>query len=232
MKTNLTLRTKRTALAAALLGCMAASSVSAQDQQLDTQNLAPTSIGAAGCADVDWNRELLERYPRLAEGCQEVVISEGAKWARFEADFVGADRDGSVRLDFRDRQGRSMEELTLMPTTAQRVLIDGREVRFSQLTRGQLLNVYVPEGMFAVAVEPGATPEQLAEIVSPATLLAQADTPEPRADTPEPRAAPVVRQLPSTAGPLPFVMLAGIVSLLGGLGLTITRRFRTKEGKS
>ncbi len=235
MNTNLSMKTHRTALAAALLGCMAASTAVAQQQQLDTQDLGPTSVGAAGCAEVDWNREMLTQYPRIAEGCQEVVMSDGEKWARFEADLVRTSRDGSVTLDFKDRQGRSMEELTLRPAMLQRVRIDGREYRFSELNRGQELNLYVPEGMYAVAVEPGAPAEQLAEIVSPGVRLAQADEPAPRAaqvDEPAPRAAPVERQLPSTAGPLPFVLLAGLISLLGGLGLTITRRFGAKKETS
>lgn len=225
MITNLSMKTHRTALAAALLGCMAASTAVAQQEQLDTRNLGATSIGAAGCAEVAWDRELLAQYPRIGEGCQEVVISDGEKWARFEADLVRTHRDGTVTLDFKDRQGRSMEEVTLMPSTAQRVQIRGREYAFSQLTPGQELNLYVPEGMFAVAAEPGAPAERLAEIVSPGVRLAQADEPAPRA-------APVERQLPRTAGPLPFVLLAGLVSLLGGLGLTITRRFGAKERKS
>lgn len=225
MNTNLSMKAHGTALAATLLGCMAAGTAVAQQQQLDTRSLGATSIGAASCAEVAWNRELLEQYPRIGEGCQEVVVSDGERWARFEADLVRTNRDGSVTLDFKDREGRSMDELTLMPAAAQRVRIGGREYRFSQLTRGQELNLYVPEGMFAVAVEPGVPAEQLAEIVSPGVRLAQADEPAPRA-------APAERQLPSTAGPLPLVLLAGLVSLLGGLALTIRRRFGAKEGTS
>lgn len=84
-----------------------------------------------------------------------------------------------------------------------------------------------------MATEPGAPLEELAEIVldepversaevsqepaPPVTgpLLAQADR--------TPGRTPAV--LPDTAGPLPLFALAGVLSLLGGLGLTIRRRF-------
>ncbi len=204
-------------IAATVLGCVCAAAASAQQQQLDTRNLDP-SVQAASCAAVNWNEDLLARYPRIAEGCQEVLTSEGRKWARFGADFVRSNRDGSVTLDFKNRQGRSMEQLTLMPAPEQRVSIEGRPYRFSELTRGQQLNVYVPEGMYALALEPGAPPEQLAQIVVPpaeTVQLAQAD----RAP------AATAQRLPSTAGPLPFLALGGLVSLLGGLGLSIRRRF-------
>jgi len=77
---------------------------------------------------------------------------------------------------------------------------------------------------------PGAAPDELAEIVleiarvspEPADtgpLLAQA--PRTQGRTPE--------LLPDTAGPLPLLALAGAVSLLGGLCLTIKRRLSSRK---
>jgi hypothetical protein len=215
-------------LGTALIGLICAGTAGAQ-QQLDTNNLAQASVQAASCAEVDWATDLLALYPRIAEGCQEVVIAEGVKWARFDADFVRSNNRGStVTLNFKNRQGTSMGAVILRPATEQRVLIDGQRYRFSELTRGQQVNIYVPERMFAVAVEPGAPREQLAQIVreptgpaqpnpTAAQLLAQAD--------PAPASATTAQQLPATAGPLPFFALAGLMSLLSGLGLTIRRRF-------
>jgi len=201
-------------IAVTLIGAICASAAGAQ-QRTDAGNLPEPRVQSASCAEVAWNTDLLAQYPRIGEGCHEVVIAEGTKWARFEADLVRSNRDGSVTLEFKDRQGRSMEELTLMPASEQRVSIDGRTYRFSELTRGQELNLYVPEGIFAVGSTPGAPTEQLAQIVrepAPVAQVAQADR------------APA-RTLPSTAGPLPLLVLAGLMSLLGGLGLTIRRRF-------
>jgi hypothetical protein len=215
-------------LGAALIGLICAGTAGAQ-QQLDTSSLAQARVQTASCTEVDWAKDLLALYPRIAEGCQEVVLAEGVKWARFDADFVRSDnRSSTVTLNFKNRQGTPMGNLTLQPATEQRVSIDGRPYRFSELTRGQQLNLYVPEGIFAVAIEPGAPPEQLAQIVrepispaqanpAPAELLAQAD--------PGPARATPVQRLPATAGPLPWFALAGLISLLSGLGLTIRRRF-------
>jgi hypothetical protein len=219
-------------LGAALIGLICAGTAGAQ-QQLDTDNLARARIQTASCTEVDWAKDLVALYPRVADGCQEVVLVDGVKWARFDADFVRNDnRSSTVTLQFKNRQGRSMGNLVLKPATEQRVLIDGRAYRFSELSRGQQLNFYVPEGMFAVAIEPGAPPEQLAQIVlepiSPAQanpaqaeLLAQTD--------PAPAPATTARRLPATAGLLPLFALAGLMSLLGGLGLTIRRRLLNRS---
>lgn len=194
-------------IAATLAGLMVASALDAQ--QLDTRTVPRPSVQGASCADVTWNRDMLAQYPRIAEGCQEVVLSDGKKWARFEADFVRSNNNGSVTLDFKDRQDRTLDRLTLMPAAAQRVKIDGRDYRFSELSRGQTLNLYVPEGMYAVATEPGEPADELAKIEQP-VQVAQAEPAE---------------QLPHTAGPLPWFALAGLASVLAGLGLTMRRRF-------
>ena len=68
--------------------------------------------------------------------------------------------------------------------------------------------------------------EQLAQIVRQPTsqaqtpLLAQADRVPAGTST---------RRLPSTAGPLPLFALAGLISVLSGLGLTIRRRFLARR---
>jgi hypothetical protein len=204
----------RAVVALACLGVAAAASA----QQVDSQVSDNPEISRASCADVAWDAQLLARYPRIAEACQEVVVSGGTKWARFTGEFLELNRNGSVRTTIDDRNGRSMGQLTLMPAPAQRVLIDGQRVRFSDLPRGQQLSLYVPESRFAFATEPGVPAEQTAQILPP--------SPAPVAP-----AAPVtvaqlrpVPMLPDTAGPLPWLAATGLLSLLAGLGLTVGRK--------
>ncbi len=201
---------------AATLACLVGASPASAQQGLDTKSIPQPSVQAASCAQVAWNKDLLAQFPRIGEGCQEVVVSDGKKWARFAADFVQRNRDGSVTFEFQDRRGRSMGELALMPAPDQRVAIGGHDYRFSELSRGQELNLYVPEQMYAVASEPGAPPGQLAQIVKEPVQVAQAEPDR----TPE--------RLPKTAGPLPPLALGGVASLLAGLVLTIRRRIRAR----
>jgi len=219
-------------MAATLMGLVCAGTAGAQQASDGGSNLPQPRTQAASCAEVAWETNLLARYPRIADGCQEVVFSEGRKWARFEAELVRAYADGRVTLNFKDRRGRSIEQLTLIPARSQRVSIDGRLVELKDVQRSQELNLYVPEGMFAISTEPGAPLEELAEIeLEPVAQSAQASPDPVQAD-----AAPLLAQaertpgrtpalLPATAGPLPWFALAGFLSLLGGAGLAIRRRF-------
>jgi hypothetical protein len=112
-----------------------------------------------------WSHDLITLYPRIGEACQEVFLSEGRKWARFQADFVRLDRDGHVTLDFKDRQNRQLERITVRPAVTQGWAIDGRVYSLTQLMPGQVLNVYLPEESFAVSVDLGVPFDLLEEIV-------------------------------------------------------------------
>jgi len=210
---------RRTVLAVgSILACLALSPTFAATTAVDARALPTPDENTASCQAVHWNTQLLTTYPWAVAACQEVVMLNGEKWARFEADFKGMNPDGSFNAMFVDRQNRQQQSIALMPNPGQMVLLDDREYAFSSLRNDQRLNFYVPEGMYGFTVTPGAPPAQLVKVV----------------EQPAPVVAPVrmaqadrrpVAVLPATAGPLPLLALGGLFSLLGGLGLTLRRRF-------
>lgn len=188
-------------------------------ERLETRSLPEPKVDRASCQNVNWHANLLSEYPWVVEACHEVILVDGQKWARFEADFDRMNRDGSFGSTFKGPQGRSRGSIDMMPGAEQRVLLDGRPTRFSDLRQGQTLNFYVPEGKFAFAAAPGAPEEQLATVV-----VVQERQPVQLAQA-EPRRAQTATRLPATAGPLPILALGGMLSLLGGMVLTMRRRF-------
>lgn len=196
----------------ALIAALAMSATAGAQAPLDTASLDDPEVHAASCRAVNWHLQLLETYARAAEACHEVIVSGGERWARFETQLIRVNSDGSVRSNFRDRQGNDMGAITIMPAADQRVDIDGREYRFSELRPGQVLNIYVPEGMNSFALAPSAPVAQHVRVVEiqPVTYVA-------------PARVATTRTLPSTAGPLPLVAIGGVFALLGGLGFSIRR---------
>ncbi|MBD8527432.1 LPXTG cell wall anchor domain-containing protein [Pseudomarimonas arenosa] len=213
------------ALSILLAGLACATSARAQ-QSMDTDKLPDPAVDKSDCAGMIWNTELVSKYPRIAKGCREVVMVDGQKWARFEAAFVRANADGSFTSEFMDGRNHTLGNVTLMPRADQRATIDGRKVRFSDLSHNQKLNYYVPEGATGFAFEPVASSSEYVPIVryeevetvpSPSvdrSLVAQVD----------PSTQRQARHLPDTAGPLPFLALGGLVSLIGAGGLSLRRR--------
>lgn len=217
----------RIGAALVLAGCVCAGSAPAQDRLADA--LPDPDVNRRSCEQVNWHTDLLGQYPWAVSACHEVVLVDGQKWARFEAEFQRLNRDGSITSDFRDRLGKSTGRISLMPAPGQRVTLDGSTYQFSELRRGQVLNFYVPEGSYAFSAQPGAPPTERATVV--ATLEeepAPAERPVQFAQA-EPRPARSTYQLPATAGPLPVIALGGVLSLLGGLGLTMRRRFSKRN---
>jgi hypothetical protein len=200
---------KKIGMTTALLGVAFAGSAFAADTQKDfpTERTQPVS-----CDQVKWNADMLLDHPALVEACQEVVVVDGESWARFEAKFVKIDPDGQVHFSVRDKRDRSIEEVEITPTPGQVAYIDGQETPFRRLRSTQRVNLYVPEGEYGFATQPGAPRTQLASM-APAkpVMVAQRDR------------LPAV--LPQTAGPLPWIALGGLLSLLGGLGMTLRRKF-------
>ena len=180
-------------------------------------------LDRVSCTEVDWHQNMLRDYPWVANGCHEAIVVDGQKWARFEAVFQQLNRDGTITSNFRNDRGRSLGEVKLRPSPDQRVLLDGRPTRFSDLRRGQILNFYAPEGMYAFATEPGAPPAEVVQIVEPQPTT-QAPVQMAQA---QPTTSPRPTTLPATAGPLPIIALGGLLSLLGGITLTMRRRFKT-----
>ena len=216
---NTSIRVRHALSLSAISLALLAGNVLAQSE-LDTRALGDPSIRVQSCNEVDigWNLELIEQYPHIASACHEVVDNNGIKWARFEADFVRINSDGSVTSDFVDRRGRTAGRYTLIPGEGQQVTLDGRKRPFSALRPNQRISLYVPEGATSLASEPVEAPEQYAQITRY----------EPIAEEPAPvqlaaaTSVPRMTRLPDTAGPLPwFAAGSGLFALLA-LGL---RRF-------
>jgi len=208
--------------ALALAGLVWANSAMAQDSSLVGQDRPADN--AASCNELNWHREFVTSYPWASEACREVVTVNGAKWARFEGEFQGINDDGSFDAEFMSRADRNLGSVTLMPTSGQQARLDNRQVAFTDLDQGQILSFYVPEGAVGFAVEPGAPNSQFVRVVdtsedSPgSTMLAQADTDR------NANRDMLDSELPNTAGPLPLIALGGLLSLFGGLGLSIRRK--------
>jgi len=206
---------------ALLMGVAVAGAAGAQEQSFPTERSQPGT-----CAAVKWNADMLRRHPTMIDACKEVVVVDGATWARFDAKFVRVEPDGRVIFSVRDQRDRSIEEIRLTPADGQVAYIDNRATPFRQLRTTDAISLYVPEGEYGFATRPGVPKAELA-VVAPAATT-PTPTPATRAPaTPAPMVAQATRTptvLPQTAGPLPWLALGGLLSLLGGLGLTIRRR--------
>ncbi len=181
------------------------------------------------CEAFAWSEQMLQEYPRVVDACQEVVTVDGQTFARLNAQFVRVQPDGVVSFTVRDRGDRFVDELTMQPAQGQMAYINDEPTEFRNLRTTDAISLYAAENEYGFATQPRGpreqraqlrtvAPQQLAQTTQPATPVYDSRTAVAQRDEPAPR------MLPQTAGSLPWVALAGMLSLLGGLGFAIQRK--------
>ena len=181
--------------------------------QAQQRNFPNERTRQASCIDFQWNSDMVRDHPRVVDACQEVVEAGGTNWARLAARYVEVLDDGSVVFNIKDSRDRFVERVTIQPRPGQVAYINDRATPFNRLRTSDEINLYSPEGRYGFGTQPGVPPEELAAVVpAPAPAEQQVAQREESA------------VLPQTAGPVPFLALSGLLSLLGGLGLRLRRR--------
>lgn len=163
---------------------------------------AQTTSSALTCADFRPTREAMERFPNLKDACEGVVERNGQLYAQFRVVVrTGGSQRMTVYMPATDRT------VTINPDPSARVLLDGRKVRPRDLRRGDEVSIYLSVAEFA---EPAIDDVFM---VSDADVLIEHDV-------------VAVAALPTTASPLPALLLTAL-SLMGiGAGL---RGYRIKH---
>jgi len=190
---------KRAFLACASLAALAASPIAlAQD--------APT------CADLEFATAITDVLPQANEACREVVIKDGQPFARFTAEIV-FNRARTVRAKFQRADGTWTDNYAFRPDQSARIHVQGQSLFWSEIQRGQQLDIYLPPDRFEIATHDDAE-VPFEETIVVVTFVAVERAPR--------------EELPTTASVLPLVGAMGAFFVALGAGLSLVRR-RTRR---
>jgi hypothetical protein len=118
--------------------------------------------------DMVFSQEFLARYPRAGAACREVVMKNGMKWARFDADVVDV-KGNQVTANFLDTFNQPLSTVTFVATPEARVLVEGKEAKFSSLNKGDTLSFWMPESRVGFYAAPGASEAKKLAVVDTKT---------------------------------------------------------------
>ena len=169
----------------------------------ETTSTGAVQSSTVTCADLNWSAEVLALNPDIAAMCQTVYEKDGKLYAKTSVEVVRV-RGNTMTFRPKHTDGTLGDSRSITLDSAWRANIGGRQYRASDLSRGQELNVYLPEDRFALAVadDDGLDETEMMAIGAVAT------------------------EMPTTASPLFLVGLAGGAFLaLGGLLSGVRRRF-------
>ncbi len=167
--------------------------------------LLSVNVNAASmsCSDMHFTDEMTERFPDLNDACVEVIEHDGKNFAKIELEVVRASYR-TLRFKLRHRDGSKSSTYEIKPKSDFRVNLSGQSTRIRDLTRGQVLSVYLPDDRFTLG-------DPRTEEDMDITFLV----------------VEVIRvpMLPTTASPLfLFALFGGLLTLAGGALTTLRRR--------
>jgi hypothetical protein len=114
---------------------------------------------APTCNDITYDAEFLAAYPRAAAACQEVVQKGGKRAVRFSASVSKVKKD-HIQLVFLNALGKPIEPtqtLTLLPQSGQTLRVNGKDVSYDKLSKGDKVDFWIPEKTLGVISNPEAT---------------------------------------------------------------------------
>jgi hypothetical protein len=117
------------------------------------------------CKDVTYSEEFLAHYPKAGAACREVKMKDGQKWVRFQADVTKVKGD-EVTANIVDKYSNTVSTLTVKAAADARVMVNGKDTKYSQLAEGDKLDVWLPESKLGFYAAPGASNVQKLAVVS------------------------------------------------------------------
>jgi hypothetical protein len=170
------------------------------------------------------SRELLERFPNAQETCLDVISRDGQQYAVFRAQL---DRVIGSRLQvrFKNPDGSFGPATRIATERDFRVLVDGRPLRVSELSRNQELTAYVQVNQPMVALAPADASERLHPVPLVVIPLARQEADE-SADTEDAEQGAANPSMPATAGYANTIGALGLALLAGAIAAKALRRAR------
>lgn len=127
--------------------------------------LADESAKTSCQKGIVFSQEFLQKYPNAAKACREVIVKDGKKYARFDANVVNV-KANEVTADFIDSYDKKVTTVTFATTPDARVQMEGTEVKVSELKPGDKLSFWVPESRAGFYAAPGASESKKLAVVS------------------------------------------------------------------
>ena len=117
----------------------------------------PDTLPKVSCNDIHYSSAFLEKYPKAPAACLEGRLAHGEKWAKFNAKVYLVNLPDFVTVEMLDVAGLAVTTFSLKPSPTERVVVNGQDVPFSQVKRGDVITLWFPEARFEAKAVPAAT---------------------------------------------------------------------------
>jgi len=111
------------------------------------------SAESSGCDKIEWKQQLLVFVEDMESACQEVVVTGGKSYVRFEVEFVKLSNDGYAQVLMVMKDGTRVERSIPAPKNFQVRSQSGKtDYKLRELSRGDILDVLIPMSRVVAAI--------------------------------------------------------------------------------
>ena len=116
----------------------------------------PSKLAKVECSELKFSAAFLERYPHAPAACLEARELDGKRYAKFNAKvYLTGPEITTVNL--LNTKGDTVDTFSLKPGPDQKIKINGKDTKFSDLRAGEEISFWVSEDRMEAAELPGAT---------------------------------------------------------------------------
>ena len=193
----------------------------------------PLAAQEIACTDVEYDAEIMASYPEVRDACLGVVEDQGARYVHLRAKVLN-NWISSMTIRYEHADGTWGSLKTVTPPEGFTAIVNGAPTPVEEIQEGTVMNIFVPEGRWEVAMVDVEMPT-MAELtfvpveVAEAEEIAEADA-EPAAveATPAETQAADVEEPYTGISPIVWILLGGLFVVV--LWIYISKRRERKQG--
>lgn len=135
----------------------------------------PVIAQEVACSDVEYDDEIMASYPEVREACLGVVEDQGTRYVHLRAKVLN-NWISSMTIRYEHADGRWGVLKTVTPPEGFRAVVNGRSTPVEEIPEGTVMNIFVPEGRWEVAMADVEMPA-MAELTFAPVAVEEADEP-------------------------------------------------------
>ena len=187
------------------------------------------------CADIEYDAEIVANYPEVQDACLDVVEDQGVRYVHLRAKVIN-NWISSLTIRYEHADGTWGLLKTVTPPEGFTAIVNGRPTPVEEIGEGTVMNIFVPEGRWEVAMADVEMPAMTEMTFAPVEVE---EAEEPAAEAEQPEAAPAAAaptetqaadvEEPSTGtSPVVWIVLAAAFVVILWLFI-VKRRERQQE---
>jgi hypothetical protein len=116
----------------------------------------PDKLPQVPCSDLKWGKAFLAKYPKAPGACQDARVYKSQTYAKFVAKvYISSPQFMTVEL--LDSTGATVTTFSFKPAPGKGVHVNGKLEKFSDMSVGEKLTIWVSEKRMTAMELPGST---------------------------------------------------------------------------